>query len=191
MKKVFKGSIMLNPVPVVLVTCKNKEGKENVFTVAWIGTVCSKPPMISISIRQERLSYEYIKESMEFTVNLPRRSMVKAVDYCGVRSGRSENKIEQMGFHAKCGKEVGSPYLDECPVTMECKVKEIIPLGSHDMFLAEVVACLVEEELMDKDNKIHFEEADLITYSHGEYFPIGKGTIGNFGFSVRKKKRKK
>lgn len=191
MKRIFKGSIMLNPVPVVLVTCKNKEGKENVFTVAWVGTVCSKPPMISISIRPERLSYEYIKESMEFTVNLPKKFMVKAVDYCGVRSGRRENKIEQMGFHMKQGRGIETPYIEECPVTMECVVKRIIPLGSHDIFLAEVLSCFVEEDLIDKENKIHFEEADLIAYSHGEYFPMGKKAIGDFGFSVRKKRRKK
>lgn len=191
MKRVFKGSIMLNPVPVVLVTCKNKEGKENVFTVAWVGTICSKPPMVSISVRPERLSYDYIKETGEFTINLPNKSMVKAVDYCGVRSGRRENKMEKMGFHLQKGKEIDLSYIDDCPVVLECKVKERIPLGSHDLFLAEVLACHVEESLIDKENKIHFEEAELISYSHGEYFPTVKKPIGNFGFSVRKKKKKK
>lgn len=190
MKKIFKPSVMLNPVPVVLVTSKNKNGEENVFTVAWIGTVCTKPPMLSISIRPERLSYEYIKESMEFTVNLPSKNLVKEVDYCGVQSGRKEDKIKKMGFHLKQGEKVLSSYIEECPVALECKVTEIISLGTHHLFLAEILSCLVEESLIDKENKIHFEQANLMTYSHGEYFPSLKKSIGNFGFSVRKKKRK-
>ena len=190
MKKNFKPSVMLNPVPVVLITSRNKQGEENVFTVAWTGTVCTKPPMLSISIRPERLSYEYIKETLEFTVNLPTKSLVKAVDYCGVRSGRKENKIKNMGFHLKRGEKVSTSYIEECPIALECKVTQIIPLGTHHLFLAEVVSCFVEDSLIDKENKIHFEEANLITYSRGEYYPSVKKSIGNFGFSVRKKKRK-
>ena len=190
MKKNFKPSVMLNPVPVVLITSRNKQGEENVFTVAWTGTVCTKPPMLSISIRPERLSYEYIKETLEFTVNLPTKSLVKAVDYCGVRSGRKENKIKNMGFHLKRGEKVSTSYIEECPIALECKVTQIIPLGTHHLFLAEVVSCFVEDSLIDKENKIHFEEANLITYSHGEYYPSVKKSIGNFGFSVRKKKIK-
>lgn len=190
MKKNFKPSVMLNPVPVVLITSRNKQGEENVFTVAWTGTVCTKPPMLSISIRPERLSYEYIKETLEFTVNLPTKSLVKAVDYCGVRSGRKENKIKNMGFHLKRGEKVSTSYIEEYPIALECKVTQIIPLGTHHLFLAEVVSCFVEDSLIDKENKIHFEEANLITYSHGEYYPSVKKSIGNFGFSVRKKKRK-
>ena len=190
MKKNFKPSVMLNPVPVVLITSRNKQGEENVFSVAWTGTVCTKPPMLSISIRPERLSYEYIKETLEFTVNLPTKSLVKAVDYCGVRSGRKENKIKNMGFHLKRGEKVSTSYIEECPIALECKVTQIIPLGTHHLFLAEVVSCFVEDSLIDKENKIHFEEANLITYSHGEYYPSVKKSIGNFGFSVRKKKIK-
>lgn len=190
MKKNFKPSVMLNPVPVVLITSRNKQGEENVFTVAWTGTVCTKPPMLSISIRPERLSYEYIKETLEFTVNLPTKSLVKAVDYCGVRSGRKENKIKNMGFHLKRGEKVSTSYIEECPIALECKVTQIIPLGTHHLFLAEIVSCFVEDSLIDKENKIHFEEANLITYSHGEYYPSVKKSIGNFGFSVRKKKIK-
>lgn len=126
MKKNFKPSVMLNPVPVVLITSRNKQGEENVFTVAWTGTVCTKPPMLSISIRPERLSYEYIKETLEFTVNLPTKSLVKAVDYCGVRSGRKENKIKNMGFHLKRGEKVSTSYIEECPIALECKVTQII-----------------------------------------------------------------
>lgn len=187
-KNLFKGSVVLNPVPVVLITSRNSEGKENVFTVAWTGTICTKPPMLSISIRPERLSYEYIKETMEFTVNLPTRKLTRETDYCGVRSGRTNNKIEEMKFTMKEGKEVKSPYIDECPVNIECKVKDIIPLGTHDFFLAEVLCSHIDSKLLDENEKIHFEWANLISYSHGEYFPMPKEAIGSFGYSVAKKK---
>ena len=183
----FKGSVILNPVPVVLITSKNKEGKENVFTVAWTGTVCTKPPMLSISVRPERLSYEYIKETMEFTVNLPTTKMTKAVDYCGVRPGRKFDKIKEMNFTMKEGTNVDVPYIDECPVSIECKVKSIIPLGTHDLFIADVVGSHVDKELMDEKGKIHFEKADLITYCHGEYFKMDTEALGRFGYSVAKK----
>ncbi|WP_302821248.1 flavin reductase family protein [Fusobacterium ulcerans] len=187
-KNLFKGSVVLNPVPVVLITSRNSEGKENVFTVAWTGTICTKPPMLSISIRPERLSYEYIKETMEFTVNLPTRKLTRETDYCGVRSGRTNNKIEEMKFTMKEGKEVKSPYIDECPVNIECKVKDIISLGTHDLFLAEVLCSHIDSKLLDENEKIHFEWANLISYSHGEYFPMPKEAIGSFGYSVAKKK---
>lgn len=190
-KKVdFKGSVILNPVPVVLITSRNKEGKDNVFTVAWVGTVCTKPPMLSISIRPERLSYEYIKESMEFTVNLPSADLVKKVDYCGVRSGRVVDKIKEMNFSMKEGEKVSAPYIDDCPISIECQVKQIIPLGTHDVFIAEVVSSHVNENLMDENGKIHFEWANLVTYCHGEYFPMTKNSIGSFGYSVMKEKTK-
>ncbi|AVQ28185.1 flavin reductase family protein [Fusobacterium ulcerans] len=187
-KNLFKGSVVLNPVPVVLITSRNSEGKENVFTVAWTGTICTKPPMLSISIRPERLSYEYIKETMEFTVNLPTRKLTRETDYCGVRSGRTNNKIEEMKFTMKEGREVKSPYIDECPINIECKVKDIIPLGTHDLFLAEVLCSHIDSKLLDENEKIHFEWANLISYSHGEYFPMPKEAIGSFGYSVAKKK---
>lgn len=183
----FKGSVILNPVPVVLITSKNKEGKENVFTVAWTGTVCTKPPMLSISVRPERLSYEYIKETMEFTVNLPTTKMTRAVDYCGVRPGRKFDKIKEMNFTMKEGTNINVPYIDECPVSIECKVKSIIPLGTHDLFIADVVGSHVDKELMDEKGKIHFEKADLITYCHGEYFKMDTEALGRFGYSVAKK----
>lgn len=187
-KKVdFKGSVILNPVPVVLITSRNKEGKENVFTVAWTGTVCTKPPMLSISVRPERLSYEYIKETMEFTVNLPTSKMTKAVDYCGVRPGRKFDKIKEMNFTMKEGSNINVPYIDECPISIECKVKSIIPLGTHDLFIADVVGSHVDASLMDYKGKIHFEEADLITYCHGEYYKMDKYPLGKFGYSVAKK----
>jgi flavin reductase (DIM6/NTAB) family NADH-FMN oxidoreductase RutF len=187
----FKGSVVLNPVPVVLITSRGKNGKDNVFTVGWIGTVCTKPPMLSISIRPERLSYEYIKETMEFTVNIPTSKMTKAVDYCGVRSGRIIDKISEMKFTMKEGSHINVPYIDECPISIECKVKTIMPLGTHDIFIAEVIGSHINESLIDEKGKIHFEEADLITYCHGSYYKMNKNELGSFGYSVSKKATKK
>ena len=136
-EKKFKRKCSFKPVPTVLVTCKNLEGKDNVFTVAWVGTICSRPPMLSISIRPERLSYEYIKETMEFTINLPSKKQTKVVDFCGVRSGRQIDKIKECAFTLHDGEKVKSSYIEECPINIECKVKDIIKLGSHDMFIAE------------------------------------------------------
>ena len=190
-KKTFKGSNMLNPVPAVLITSKNKEEKVNVFTVGWIGTACTRPPMISVAIRPERLSYEYIKENGEFVVNLPSKNMVREVDLCGVKSGRTLDKIKELNLSLGESENISVPYLDDCPVALECRVKNIIPLGSHDLFLAEVLSVHVEESLIDEKGKIHFEKANLICYSHGEYFGLSKDALGSFGFSVRKKKKKR
>jgi len=187
----FKGSTMLNPVPAVLITSKNAEGKVNVFTVGWIGTACTKPPMITVAIRPERLSYDYIKESKEFVVNLPSKDLVKEVDFCGVRSGRQVDKIKEMKFDLEESSTINTPLIKQCPVAIECNLKDIIPLGSHDLFLAEVVGLQIEEDLIDDKGKIHLENADLISYSHGEYFPLQKKPIGKFGFSVQKKKNKR
>ena len=189
-KRNLKGSVVLNPVPVVLITCKNSEGKDNVFTVAWVGTICSKPPMLSISVRPERLSYGYIKESMEFTINLPTRKQTKEVDFCGVRSGRQIDKIKECGFNLQEGEKVKSSYIKECPINIECKVKDIIKLGSHDMFIAEVLYSLIDEDLFDEKDKIHFEKANLISYPPREYFSFSKEAIGKFGYSVIKKKKR-
>ena len=190
-KKEFKGSVILNPVPVVMITCRNKEGKDNVFTVAWTGTVCTKPPMLSISIRPSRLSYEYINETMEFTVNLPNRKQVRETDYCGVRSGRTIDKIKEMNFVMKEGTHVDVPYIEDCPINIECRVKDIIKLGTHDLFIAEVLGSHVDAKLMDETGKLHLEEADLINYCHGEYYPMSKDAIGKFGFSVAKNNAQK
>jgi Conserved protein/domain typically associated with flavoprotein oxygenases, DIM6/NTAB family len=189
-KKDFKGSVFLNPVPVVLITSKNKEGKVNVFTVGWTGTICTKPPMLSISVRPERLSYEYIKETMEFTVNIPNSSMVRAVDYCGVKSGKKVDKIKELGFTLKDGDNIDVPYIDECPINIECKVKDIMELGTHHMFIADVLGSHIDESLIDNHGKIHFEEGNLISYCHGEYYPLPKKSLGSFGFSVMKKKKR-
>ncbi|WP_315121349.1 flavin reductase family protein [uncultured Clostridium sp.] len=186
----FKGSAMLNPVPAVLVTSRNKDGKDNVFTVGWVGTACTHPPMITISIRPERLSYEYIKETREFVINLPTKSLVKEVDYCGVRSGKNIDKIKHLNLTLENADTVNAPIIKECPIALECKLKEIIPLGSHHLFLAEVSSVSVEDSLIDDKGKIHFENVNLICYSHGEYFPIPQKPIGKFGFSVQKRKKK-
>ena len=185
----LKGSVILNPVPVVMVTSRGKDGKDNVFTVGWVGTVCTKPPMLSISVRPERLSHKYISETMEFTVNMPTSKLTKAVDYVGVRSGKTVDKIKEMNFTMKEGTNVSSPYIDECPVSIECKVKTVLQLGTHDCFIAEVVGSHVNKNLFDEKCKIHLEKADLISYCHGEYFKMDTNPLGSFGYSVAKKKK--
>lgn len=185
----LKGSVILNPVPVVMVTSRGKDGKDNVFTVGWVGTVCTKPPMLSISVRPERLSHKYISETMEFTVNMPTSKLTKAVDYVGVRSGKTVDKIKEMNFTMKEGSNVSSPYIDECPVSIECKVKTVLQLGTHDCFIAEVVGSHVNKNLFDEKGKIHLEKADLISYCHGEYFKMDTNPLGSFGYSVAKKKK--
>lgn len=190
-KREFKGSAILNPVPAVLITTQNKEGKANVFTVGWIGTACTRPPMITVAIRPERLSYEYIKETMEFVVNLPVMSMTKQVDYCGVVSGKKEDKLEKLGLKLEASKMVKVPSLEGCPINIECRVKSITPLGSHDLFLAEVVSVSVDEAIIDSRDKIHLEKANLIAYSHGEYFSLNNKPLGRFGYSIEKKHKKK
>lgn len=190
-KKVFKGSTMLNPVPVVLISSLNEDKSVNIFTVGWIGTACTRPPMITVAIRPERLSYKNIKNKGEFVVNLPTRALCKKVDYCGVISGLSHDKVKEMGFTLEESINIETPSIKECPVNLECKVKEIIPLGSHDLFIAEVLNVKVEENLIDAKGKIHFEKADLIAYSHGEYFPLPSKSIGTFGYSVKKSSKSK
>lgn len=191
MKKLnFKGSVMLNPTPVVLVTSKNKEDKINVFTVGWVSTVCTKEPIIAMGIRPERLSYEYIKESQECVINLPNREMVKIVDYCGVRSGRKEDKIKHFGLQLNKGVSISTPSLSKAPIALECKVKSITPLGTHDLFLLEVINIKVDENLIDENGKICFNKANLICYNHGEYYGLNTKSLGSFGYSVKKKRSK-
>lgn len=185
----FKPSVMLNPVPVVMISSRNKENKNNIFTVAWAGTICTKPAMLSISVRPERLSYEYIEQSMEFIVNIPSKNLTYATDFCGVKSGRTVDKIKELNLTMKEGSKVNAAYIDECPIAIECKVKNIIPLGSHNLIIAEVLASHINENIMDDKGKIHFENANLINYAHGEYYPMSKTAIGKFGYSVAKKKK--
>ncbi len=171
-----------------MVTSRGKDGKDNVFTVGWVGTVCTKPPMLSISVRPERLSHKYISETMEFTVNLPTSKLTKAVDYVGVRSGKTVDKIKEMNFTMREGTNVSSTY-NFYVVLIECKVKTILQLGTHDCFIADVVGSHVNKELFDEKGKIHLEKADLISYCHGEYFKMDTNPLGSFGFSVAKKKK--
>ncbi|AUM92659.1 flavin reductase family protein [Clostridium botulinum] len=187
----FKGSVMLNPTPVVLVTSKNKSNKTNIFTVGWVSTVCTREPIIAMGIRPERLSYEYIKESGECVINLPSKDMVKIVDYCGVVSGKKQNKIEHLNLELNEGIAISTPSLQSAPVALECKVKSITPLGTHDLFLFEVLNVKIDSRLIDSNNKICFNKANLICYSHGEYYSLISKPLGSFGYSVKKKKKNK
>lgn len=178
---------MLYPLPAVLVSVADKEGKQNIFTVAWTGTVCSDPAMVFISVRPERYSYHMIKETGEFVINLTTEKLVKATDYCGVKSGRDVDKFKEMKLTPIPADKVKAPLLKESPVNIECKVKEVIPLGTHDMFLAEVAAIHADEEYMDETGRFLLASAKPLAYSHGTYYGLGK-ELGKFGYSVRKKK---
>ncbi len=188
-KTQFKGSSILAPLPAVIVTCGDME-KPNALTIAWTGTVNSIPPKTYISVRPERYSYDIIKQSGEFVINLVSEDLVKECDYLGVRSGRNEDKLANLGLPVSPATQVGAPMLDKSPVTIECKVCDIISLGSHDMFLADVVAINVAEEIIDEKGKICLDKARLIAYSHGEYYSLGR-KLGSFGYSVKKPQRKK
>lgn len=184
-KQTWKGSTLLNPEPPVLVSCGSMEAA-NLITIGWTGTICTQPSMVSISVRPERYSYQLIKDSGEFVINLPTRKLVRAVDWCGVKSGRDYDKFAEMKLIPLPASTVSCPILAESPVNLECQVTQVIPLGSHDLFLAKVTAVDVDEALLDEKGKLCLERADLIVYSHGEYFSLGK-QLGTFGYSVRKK----
>ena len=176
-------------VPVIVLNLQ-----PNLITIGWTGTICTQPSMVSISVRPERYSHHLIKESGQFAINLPTEQLVRAVDWCGVKSGRDNDKFAACKLHAAPGSVLTDcPILEESPVNLECRVTQVIPLGSHDLFLAEVVACDVDESLLDENGKLCLDKAKLIVYSHGEYLSLGK-KLGTFGYSVRKKrpgKRKK
>lgn len=178
---------MLYPVPAVLVSVADSQGRANVLTVAWAGTVCSNPPMVSISVRPERYSYHCIEETGEFVINLTTRKLAFATDYCGVKSGRDEDKFENMHLTPLKAKQVCAPLIAESPVSLECRVKQTLALGSHTMFVAEVVSVSIDEAYLDSDNRFHLDRAEPIVYSHGTYFDLGQA-IGTFGYSVSKKK---
>ncbi len=186
-REYWRGGNMLYPVPAVMVSCGRKEEKPNIITVAWAGTICSDPAMLSISVRKERYSYNIIKETREFAVNLVTKDLVKATDYCGVKSGREIDKFRECGLTPIESKTISAPSIAESPLTLECKVKQVVELGSHDMFIAEVTAVSIDDKYMDKNGKFHLNDAGLIAYSHGEYFELGK-KLGKFGYSVRKKR---
>ncbi len=185
-KELWKPGNMLYPLPVVMVSMADKSGNYNIITLAWVGTVCTNPPMVSISVRPERYSYEILKETGEFVVNLTTKELAFATDYCGVKSGRDVDKFKEMHLTPLKATQVKAPLIAESPVCLECKVKQIMPLGSHDMFLAEVVAVHADDKYMDEQRKFHLEKAEPIVYSHGAYLTCGE-QIGTFGYSVKKK----
>ena len=185
-KQLWKPGNMLYPLPVVMVSLADRDGRPNIITLAWVGTVCTNPPMVSISVRPERYSYPILKESGEFVINLTTKELAFATDYCGVKSGRDVDKFKEMGLTPIPASEVKAPMIKESPVNIECKVRQILPLGSHDMFLADVVAVHADEKYMDEKQKFHLEQAEPIIYSHGSYFGCGE-LLGTFGYSVKKR----
>ena len=186
-KQYWRGGNMLYLVPAVMVSCARPGEKPNIITVAWAGTVCSSPAMLSISVRKERYSYDIIKETENFVVNLVNKDLVYATDYCGVKSGRDTDKFKEMKLTPLPSQHVEAPGIAESPVNLECKVTQVIPLGSHDLFLAEIVGVTIDEKYMDENGKFHLNDAKLVSYSHGEYYELGK-KLGTFGYSVKKGK---
>ena len=185
----MKGAALLAPAPTVLVTSGTPE-KPNVMTAAWTGIINTRPPKTYVSIRPERYTYEIVKRTGELVLNLTTEELVYAADLCGVRSGRQMDKFEKCALTPVPSTTVSAPTVDESPLALECKVFDVIPLGSHDMFLLDVTAVTVKEELLDRDGKIRLEKCGLAAYAHGDYFALGK-KLGSFGYSVRKKSKKK
>ena len=183
-KITWKPGTMLSPLPPVLVSCGTMD-KPNVLTVAWTGIICSEPTLTYVSIRPSRYSYEIIKKTGEFVLNLPTWQMVSAVDFCGVRSGKDVDKIKETGLTIKPCSQVSAPQIEESPVSIECKVKSITPYGTHDMFLAEVVAVNVDDKYVDEKGALDLEKAGIIAFAHGKYYTLGRN-LGSFGFSVNK-----
>ncbi len=189
MKQVWKPGTLLYPLPAVLVSCGDS-AHSNLMTAAWTGTVCTNPAMLYVSIRPERYSYGIIRERGEFTVNLTTAAMARATDYCGVKSGRDTDKWAGSGLHPVPGVGVACPAVEESPVSIECRLRQVIPLGSHDMFLAEVVDVLADGRYMDADGRFDLAKAGVMNYSHGHYYCQGR-PLGHFGFSVRRKPQPK
>lgn len=188
-KQHWRAGNMLYPLPAVMVSVCRPGEKPNIITVAWAGTVCSDPAMVSISVRRERYSYDILKETGEFVINLVTKDLVYAADYCGVKSGRNVDKFQEMHLTPLPSQKISAPGIAESPLNLECKVKQVIPLGSHDMFLAEVAGVTVDERYMDEKEKFHLNDAALAVYSHGEYFALGE-KLGSFGYSVKKEPQK-
>ena len=186
-KQTWQGGNMLYPLPAVMVSCANAAGEKDVVTVAWAGTVCTNPPMLSISLRPERHSYHIVRESGEFVVNLVTSRLQRACDWCGVRSGRDYDKWAECGLTPAPATTLElAPAIAESPVSIECRVRDVLELGSHHMFLADVTAVQVEESLLDERGRLDLARAGLTAYSHGEYFELGR-RIGTFGYSVRRR----
>lgn len=182
----FKPGNMLYPLPAVMVSVADKEGGTNIITIAWAGTVCTNPPMVSISVRPSRYSHHMIMETGEFVVNLTTEALAYATDYCGVRSGRDVDKWKEMNLTPAPSDKVKAPCIAESPVNIECRVVKVEKLGSHDLFMAEVVAVHVDDTYMDARGSFHLDDARPVVYSHGEYYSMGK-KLGRFGYSVQKK----
>lgn len=187
-KTTWKPSTLLGPIPPVLVSCGDME-HSNILTIAWTGIVNTIPPMTYISVRKARHSHAIIKDSGEFVINLPTARLVRAADYCGVKSGADIDKFKEMNLTKDSVSQLSCPSILQCPLNLECKVKQIIELGSHDMFLAEIVAVNVNTDLIDKDGRLNLDKAGLLAFAHGEYYELGK-CVGNFGFSVRKARKR-
>lgn len=188
----WRPSNLLNPVPAVMVSCADEEGNANVMTAAWTGTICSDPVMVSVSIRKSRHSHDIIQRTGEFVINLTTKDLAKVTDYVGVHSGKNKDKFNLPGdlhITKAPSAKVKAPSIAESPVCLECVVKQILELGSHDMFIGEVVNTSIDEQYIDENGRLDLSKANLITYCHGEYYTMGK-KIGSFGYSVRKKKRK-
>lgn len=186
-KQTWKPGNMVYPLPAVMVSAGDKAGNTNIITIAWTGTICTNPAMLYISVRPERYSYDMIRESGEFVVNLTTEALAKVTDYCGVRSGRDVDKWKETGLTPGKANELSyAPIIDECPVNIECKVTEVKELGSHHMFMAEVVSVQVDDKYLDETGKFCLNETGLLAYSHGEYLGLGE-QIGTFGYSVKKK----
>ncbi len=185
-KELWKPGNMLYPLPVVMVSVTDGEGHDNIITVAWTGTVCSDPPMLSISVRPERYSYFMLKKTGGFVVNLVTKDLVYATDFCGVKSGRELDKFRETRLTRQSASAVKAPMIGESPVNLECQVSQVIPLGTHDMFLARIVAVHADKRYMDEKGKFHLEQAQPVVYSHGDYLLTGE-KLGSFGYSVRKK----
>ena len=188
-KRSFKGGAMLNPVPAVMVSCGSR--KPNIITIAWTGIVNSNLPMTYISVRKERYSHNIIENTGEFVINLCSEELAFATDFCGVRSGRDTDKFKEMKLTPERAEIVRCPMIKESPVNIECRVREIIELGSHDMFIADILKVHVDEQYIDRSGRIRLDQASLVAYNHGEYFGLKRQPIGKFGFSVMKPKTRK
>lgn len=196
MKQNWRAGTMISPVPAIMVSCGDIDGQKNIITIAWTGTICSEPAMCYISVRKERHSYDMIRKSGEFVINLTTRALARATDWCGVRSGRDFDKFEYCGLTAERCNNVSAPAIAESPINIECKVKQVIELGSHDMFIAEVVGVMIDDTLLDAESgKLDLSRAELLGYAHGEYYALGE-KLGTFGWTVKgstikKEKREK
>ncbi|MBO5721422.1 MAG: flavin reductase family protein [Bacteroidales bacterium] len=187
----WKPGTMIYPLPAALISCGGSEKEYNMLTVAWVGTICTNPAMCYISVRPERYSYPIIEKNKAFVINLTTEAMAKAVDLCGVKSGKDCNKWKLTGFTPIASDVVSAPYIKESPLCIECKVEQIIKLGSHDMFIAKVVQVLADDKYLNPENgKFELEKANLLAYSHGHYYGLGS-EIGKFGWSVMKKRKKR